>query len=135
MYCENCGKKIPEYSKFCSECGKDINEEKSKTEQLKEIDITKINRWSWGGFFLNWVYLIGMKAKWWIIILVFICNSIPVINIASLIYIGLEGRRMAWKQRKWQSFNQYLQVQKKWDIWGFVIFIISLILGVIAAYE
>lgn len=133
MYCENCGKKIPDDDKFCGECGQGINGEK-ETYEIKEIDITKIKKWSWGGFFLNWIYLIGMQASWWITLLFFVCNSIPVINVVSWIYLGLEGRRMAWKQRKWHNFSKYLEVQKKWDIWAIVIIVASLILGVITAY-
>lgn len=135
MYCENCGKKINNSaSKFCGECGNKINGEEN-IHEIKEVDITKTNKWSWGAFFLNWIYLIGMQEKWWIIVIAFICNSIPILNIVSIIYFGLEGRRIAWRQRKWRSFNQYLEAQKKWDIWGIVIFIIEIIIGVLSIYE
>lgn len=37
-----------------------------------------------------------------------------------------KGKRLAWKSRQWESFDQFLIVQKKWDIWGRLLIIISL---------
>ncbi|MCD8506690.1 DUF805 domain-containing protein [Candidatus Woesebacteria bacterium] len=42
MYCKHCGKKIPENSKFCRFCGKDLNVSKSKTKSSETTGQEKI---------------------------------------------------------------------------------------------
>ncbi len=49
MYCRNCGKQIPDDSKFCQNCGQDmevvrevkINEPPNSSEEPKPIETTK----------------------------------------------------------------------------------------------
>ena len=112
-------------------------------------------KWNWGSFFLNWIWLMnhGLKAAglaWlliaWSIDLVayifgkalqtpflypLVANFILLIYLGVSIYLGLNGHSIAWKNRRYQSIDQYLQVETAWMRWAIGIFIASFILGIL----
>ena len=57
--------------------------------------------WSWGGFLLNWIWAIGNKT--WIGLLAFV----PYIGLIVSIYLGIKGRELAWKNKKWDSLEHF----------------------------
>lgn len=143
MYCSQCGEKIATDEKYCSNCGKPT----TRTEEKLEHQSDKIGRWSWGAFGLSWIYLSSMKYKWWwaFLILMGITNGLSkssdialswigiIIQLAIMIVLGIEGRKIAYENRKWESREHFLKVQRIWDIWGVVftvlIFIVYFIIG------
>jgi len=134
MYCTQCGGKITDDAKYCDNCGKPT----SKTEVKLEHQSVKIGRWSWGAFGLTWIYLVSMKYKWWwlFLIIMLFTNGMSrsddittswigiIISLTIMIVLGIEGRKMAYRNRHWDSDEQFLQAQRIWDIWGIIFFIL-----------
>ena len=83
--------------------------------------------WNWGAFFLNWIWGIGNKT--YIALLMFI----PFVNIVMLFMLGAKGNEWAWKNREWESVEQFKKVQKAWAVWGFILFLIGVAGGIIAS--
>lgn len=136
MFCSNCGEKISQNAKFCKKCGDKANADETIVQMQKDIqgNQKEIRRWSWGGFTLTWIYLVGMNGGW-LILLFIILAFIPVVNIIVWIYLGLEGRKIAWERRKWKNFEEFLLVQQKWDMWGIIILVLGIVFGIIAGIE
>ena len=44
--------------------------------------------------------------------------------IITIIFL-IKGNELAWKNRKFKDIEQFKDVQKKWNIWGYTIFILS----------
>ena len=86
-----------------------------------------IKGWSWGAFFLNWIWAIGNRT--WIGLLAFI----PYVGFIMAIVLGIKGREWAWKNKEWESVEHFNRVQKKWSYWGVGIFGLIFISGMFAA--
>jgi len=86
-----------------------------------------VKGWSFGAFLLNWIWAI-MNNTW-----IGLLCLIPVIGFVMAIILGIKGREWAWRNRRWQNFQHFDRVQKKWSFWGVVIFIVLPILGLLAA--
>jgi hypothetical protein len=84
-----------------------------------------IHKWSWGGFFLNWIW--GVFNETWISLLCF--TGVGAIIMPFV--LGYKGREWAWKNRKWDSIEHFNAVQRKWDFWGILIGVISTLVSVI----
>lgn len=85
-----------------------------------------VSGWSWGAFMFNWLWAIFNKT--WIGLLCFI----PYIGIIFTFYLGIKGRELAWKNKRWDSLEHFNRVQRKWSLWSLVFVGIALI-GIIAA--
>ncbi len=90
----------------------------------------ELRGWNWGAFLLTWIWAIAHKT--WIGLLSLVGGLIPfvgpVIVLVMWIMLGLKGNEWAWKNRKFASVEEFKEVQKKWAIWGLVLFIISIVL-------
>ncbi len=85
----------------------------------------EIKGWSWGAFFLSWIWAIGNKT--WIGFLVFV----PFVGFIFSFVLGAKGREWAWKNKDWESVEHFNKVQKSWDYWGCLIFFITLLIFII----
>ncbi|MCE5240019.1 hypothetical protein LLH23_16280 [bacterium] len=83
--------------------------------------------WSWGGFGLNWIWGIGNKV--WIALLALI----PCVNIGIAIWLGIAGHKLAWQNRHFDSMQQYKETMKAWNMWGIIIFLVSIALNILSA--
>lgn len=136
MYCKNCGNELKEGHKFCTNCGMQIGATSVKSPDLAIPQ--NLKKFSWGAFGLGWIYFWQMKyKKWgWILLLQFLLNGLAkgatgnaslaylAIDLVFLIAFGIEGRKIAWQSRAWRDEEEFRSIQKKWDIWGIVIFIL-----------
>lgn len=93
----------------------------------------EVKGWSWGGFFLTWLW--GVFNGVWLSLLALIVPW-PVMNVV----LGVKGRELAWQSKHWDSVEQFRSTQKKWDIWGVIIslliipaIIVILVLTVVVA--
>ena len=86
-----------------------------------------VKGWSWGGFLLNWIWAIGNKT--WIGLLAFV----PYIGLIVSIYLGIKGRELAWKNKKWDSLEHFNQVQRSWTKWSLIVIVGALVIGILAA--
>lgn len=84
-----------------------------------------IKGWSWGAFLLNIIWAIANRT--WIGLLMFV----PYLWFVMPFVLGYKGREWAWKNRRWESIEQFQQVQRQWTIAGFVLAGIIIALGYI----
>lgn len=82
--------------------------------------------WSWGGFGLNWIWGIGNKTY------IALLALIPCVNIFVAIWLGISGHKMAWQNRRFESFEQYRETMKAWNVWGLIIFLVGLAINIIS---
>ncbi|NPV46343.1 MAG: ribonuclease G [Armatimonadetes bacterium] len=82
--------------------------------------------WSWGGFGLNWIWAIANKT--WIGLLALI----PCVNIFIAIWLGISGHKLAWQNRRFDSLQQFQETMKAWNLWGLIIFLVSIALNVVS---
>ena len=50
------------------------------------------------------------------------------IKVISILYL-IDGNEMAWKNRKFKNIEQFRDIQKKWFIWGCIIYLLFFILS------
>ena len=98
VFCRGCGKEIHDSAVTCPHCGAQQKAQTHMPSQQQSDDIPDgIRGWSWGAFFLNWIWAIGNGT--WIGLLALI----PYVNIVMMIILGIKGREWAWKNKKWES--------------------------------
>ena len=78
---------------------------------------------NWGAFWLNWIWGIGNN--------VWISFVVLVLPLIWNIYLGVKGNELAWLNREWESVEQFKQTQAVWSKWGWIIFIVQLVLTII----
>ena len=86
-----------------------------------------IKGWSWGAFLLNWIWAIGNRT--WIGLLAIV----PYIGFIMVFYLGFKGREMAWRNKRWDSIDEFNRVQKKWSKWGVILVVGIMGIGILAA--
>ena len=86
-----------------------------------------VKGWSWGAFFLNWIWAISNKT--WIGLLCLI----PYVGFIMSFFLGAKGREWAWRNKRWQSVEHFNQVQKKWSFWGVLLVVGVFGIGIVAA--
>ena len=82
--------------------------------------------WNWGAFLLPLFWSIGNQT--WIGLI----SIISPLGIIMGIYLGLKGNELAWKNRKFESVDQFKAVQKAWTKWGLIVDIILVVLSIAA---
>lgn len=81
---------------------------------------------------MNWIWGIGHSA--WITLIALPLSFIPGIgglfSLAFCIYIGVKGNELAWRNRRFESLEQFRDVQKAWTKWGVILLVVSLVIGI-----
>jgi|GEM_PF-3481759 len=80
--------------------------------------------WSWGAFFLTWIWGIGNSV--WIALLALV--PIPLLSFIMSIVLGIRGRELAWRAKHWDSVDSFNKTQHNWSIAGVLLFSVSLLL-------
>lgn len=80
----------------------------------------EIDCWNWGAFLLNWIWGIGNNT--FIALLMFV----PLVNVVMAFVLGAKGSAWAWRNKRWDSVDQFRTVQRKWALWGVVVFAASM---------
>jgi hypothetical protein len=75
----------------------------------------EIDRWNWGAFFLNWIW--GIANNTLIALLMFV----PLVNLVMPFVLGAKGSAWAWRNKQWESIEQFKSVQRVWAIVGVVV--------------
>jgi hypothetical protein len=83
----------------------------------------EIDRWNWGAFFLNWIWGIGNNTY------VALLALIPFFGFIMLFVLGAKGSVWAWRNGRWDGVEHFKRVQRRWAIWGLVVWI-----GVLALF-
>lgn len=91
-----------------------------------------LGKWSWGGFWLHWVWAIASRMGGWAILYLFLI-CIPIINIVIIFVLGISGRKTAWDDGKnWKSFAEFQERQRTLDTVALALFGLFIIFGLIA---
>jgi len=88
-----------------------------------------VKRWNWGAFLLSWIWGLGNKTY------IALLSLIPVVNLVMIFVLGAKGSAWAWKNKQWESAEQFTRVQGLWTAFGLGLlagYIIALILVVVA---
>lgn len=87
-----------------------------------------VRGWSWGAFWLNWLWAIFNKT--WIGLLALI----PGVNLIMMVVLGVKGREWAWQNQRWDSIEEFNRVQKNWSWAGWIVMAACLVIGFAAGY-
>ncbi|OGB27631.1 MAG: hypothetical protein A3I66_07125 [Burkholderiales bacterium RIFCSPLOWO2_02_FULL_57_36] len=82
----------------------------------------EIDRWNWGAFLLNWIWGIGNNT--FIALLVFV----PFVGFVMPFVLGVKGSAWAWRNKRWDSVEHFLSVQRKWAKWAAIIYLLLIAL-------
>ena len=86
-----------------------------------------VKGWSWGAFLLNWIWAI-FNRTW-----VGLFCLVPYIGFIPAVYLGVFGRELAWKNKRWESIEHFNRVQRRWSIWGAILIVGIAGIGILAA--
>jgi hypothetical protein len=86
-----------------------------------------VKGWSWGAFFLNWIWSIGNRT--WIGLLALV----PYVGFIMAFYLGFKGREMAWRNKRWDSIEHFNEVQRSWSKWALILIVGGFVFGIVAA--
>jgi hypothetical protein len=94
-------------------------------------------KWNWGAFLMNWLWLCfhGMVLYGiGLLVVLIVLNSrhVGFLGLAINIYLGINGHKLAWKNRRFESIEQYKKVETAWMRWGIALAIIGFLLVVAA---
>jgi len=131
VFCMQCGQKIHSSAQNCPHCGA-LQIQATASTSIPPQAASRpastlpegIKGWSWGAFWLSWIWAIFNKT--WIGLLALI----PLVNLVMMVILGLKGREWAWRNNAWPSVEHFNHVQKKWSLAGWIIMAVSLILGI-----
>jgi hypothetical protein len=76
----------------------------------------EIDRWNWGAFLLNWIWGVGNGT--FVALLMFV----PFANLVMPFVLGAKGSSWAWRNRRWESIASFKATQRKWTLWGLIIY-------------
>lgn len=82
---------------------------------------------SWGAFVFLWIW--GLSNKVYLALLCFV----PCLSLFVAIWLGVSGHKLAWQNRRFDSFEQYKDTMKAWNTWGVVMFCVSIVINIIGA--
>lgn len=94
--------------------------------QKQDVFPPGVKGWSWGAFLFNWLWAIFNKTWFGLLAMV------PYVGFVVAIILGIRGRELAWKNKRWESVEHFNRVQRRWSMWGFIFLIIPAI-GILAA--
>jgi hypothetical protein len=121
-FCPKCGREVSEGTRFCPQCGQDLKVSVSagntSGQGSSAIVPEEIKGWSWAGFGLTWIW--GVFNG----VLISLLALIPFFAIIWAIVLGVKGREWSWRNKKWDSVEQFKNTQRPWDIAGIVLFAI-----------
>jgi hypothetical protein len=83
-------------------------------------------RWNWGAFLLGWIWGLGNSVY------VALLTLVPLVNIVMIFVLGAKGGEWAWRNKRWESVDHFVSVQKKWAAWGLGILIVGLVIGLLS---
>jgi hypothetical protein len=83
--------------------------------------------WNWGAFLLTWIWGLGNN------VLIALLMFVPLVNIVMWFVLGAKGSEWAWRNKRWDSVEEFRRVQRTWTKWGVIVALVSLALATIFA--
>jgi len=128
-FCPKCGKEVSEDARFCPQCGQNlkVGVAPANTSGQGESAIVpeEVKGWSWAGFGLTWIW--GVFNG----VLISLLALIPFFAFVWAIVLGIKGREWAWRNKQWNSVEDFKNTQRPWDVAGIVLFAIWVVAIVI----
>jgi hypothetical protein len=87
----------------------------------------EIEGWNWGAFLLTWIWGLGNN------VLIALLMFVPMVNIVMWFVLGAKGSEWAWRNKRWDSVEEFRRVQRTWTKWGVIVALASLALATIFA--
>ncbi len=124
-WCPNCADEYLEGVMICSDCGSELVAEEPEIVHVMRTRLKEVRAmgWCWGGFQFTFIWAFANKA--WLIA---VGCLMPGIWILLSFYLGFRGHEVAWRKRRFESFEQYKETMKVWDKWGLWWFILNMTL-------
>ena len=98
--------------------------ENSSGQGASAIVPPEVDKWNWGAFLLTWIW--GLGNKTYIALLMFV----PFVNMAMIFLLGAKGSAWAWRNKKWDSVEQFKATQRKWVKAALLVYVLMIVLGV-----
>ena len=95
-------------------------QKKETYKKLSPEQIEYITKWSWGAFFGQIFWALGNRLYLWALLFL-----VPFVNIYAWIVLSMDGRKKAWEEGKWESFEQF---KKRQTTVAWVIFILFILI-------
>ena len=77
---------------------------------------------NFGAFLLNWIWAIA--NNYWLGLLCLV----PCVGVVMQFVLLFKGNEYAWQSRRWDSVQQFKEVQHKWMLWGVGLLVASCVL-------
>jgi hypothetical protein len=97
-----------------------VHMENTSGQGKSAIVPAEVDRWNWGAFLLNWIWGIGNNT--FIALLVFI----PFFGFVMPFVLGVKGSAWAWRNKRWDSVEHFLSVQRKWAKWAVILYLLAI---------
>jgi hypothetical protein len=81
----------------------------------------QINGLNWGAFLLTWIWGVGNSV--WISLLSFV----PIVTYVIPFVLLFKGNEWAWRNKRWDSIDHFLAVQRKWTIVAITLYSIAFV--------
>lgn len=88
----------------------------------------ELRRWSWGAAALTMFW--GVYHSVWLSLL----SLIPYLNFIWWIVMGIKGNEWAWAAQKWHSVEEFRSAQKKWNVFGIIVFFSTILLSALMLF-
>ena len=85
----------------------------------------EVKGWSWGGFWLTWIWGIGNS------VLLALLAFVPFVGWVMPFVLGIKGREWAWQAKHWDSVEQFNKTQKTWGMVGLILAIIGIVFTIL----
>lgn len=72
----------------------------------------EIAGWNWGAFVFTWIW--GIYNNTYIALL----SLFPPAHLIMMFILGAKGNEWAWRNREWDSIDEFQRVQRNWAVWS-----------------
>lgn len=91
----------------------------------------ELSRWNWGAFLLTWIWGLFHKVWWSLLVLI----PIWPVSLLIAVLLGARGNRLAWRNKKYLSLDEFRKSQKRWAYSGLLVFIIIALAIVLSIFN
>ena len=137
VLCPACQQQVSSQAIACPKCGQPIAQQPIPQIQGPTVALAgngsgtgttavlpaELNGFSWGAFWLSWVWAIANNT--WIGLLALI----PYVGVIMWFVLGAKGNEWAWQNRRWESVEEFRKVQSTWAKSGLITFIVITVLA------
>lgn len=88
--------------------------------------------WNFAGFVPYGIFgFVNGSTLWGVLGLV--GQFIGILGLVYAIYIGIKGKEIAWRSRRFDSLAQFDETMRIWNIWG-IVFVVLAVVGIVVYF-